>query len=236
MKKKKKNAIKYVIQIGKNKRIPNTSNSYDLEPNYNSESPRRGKGYPKGFTNSYKNSPSRNTQDDQNPGMNKYISISDYTNLDSNPKKNYRPIRDTTSKSFVGQPHYVNTEESQNDNEVSSINDEEREGGYPRRKKPDPRIMNRINRVLRDGYEKAERKTNNERRNRNIPAMPRIRKNSNKYNNNDEEGVEDLISTIEELQDMNKNLKRDNDNKNKEINKLKNELDSMQKEMDEKRT
>ena len=59
----------------------------NIEPNYNSESPRRGKGYPKGFTNSYKNSPSRNTQDDQNPGMNKYISISDYTNLDSNQKK-----------------------------------------------------------------------------------------------------------------------------------------------------
>ena len=59
---KKKNAIKYVIQIGKNKRIPNSSTSYDIEPNYNnSESPRRGRGYPRGFANSI--SPSRNIVD-----------------------------------------------------------------------------------------------------------------------------------------------------------------------------
>ena len=38
-------------------------------------------------------------------------------------------------------------------------------------------MINRINRVLRDGYEKAEIKTNNERKNRKITAMPRIIKN-----------------------------------------------------------
>ena len=237
--KKKKSAIKYVIQIGKNKRITNTSTSYDLEPNYErSESPRRNRGYGKGYINSFKNSPMRN-QDEQNPGMNKYISISDYTNIDlNNPKRNYQTLKNDTSKSLLNQPNYVNTEESQNDFDVSSINDEERGGGSYGRN-PDSRIMNRINRVLKERYEKAERKTN-ERRNRNIPAMQRIRKHSNNpnnfnYRNNNDDDVDELIKTIEELQATNKNLKRDNYNKNKEINMLKNDLDNMQKELDEKR-
>ena len=238
--KKKKSAIKYVIQIGKNKRIPNTSTSYDLEPNYErSESPRRNRGYGKGYINSFKNSPMKN-QDEQNPGMNKYISISDYTNIDlNNPKRNYQTLKNDTSKSLLNQPNYINTEESQNDFDLSSINDEERGGGNYGRN-PDSRIMNRINRVLKERYEKAERKTN-ERRNRNIPAMQRIRKHSNNpsnfnyRNNNNDDDVDELIKTIEELQAANKNLKRDNYNKNKEINMLKNDLDNMQKELDEKR-
>ena len=60
----KKRAIKYVIQIGKNKNIPNNSVSYDIEPRIDkSESPKRGgKEYIKGYVNSYRNSPNRNNQ------------------------------------------------------------------------------------------------------------------------------------------------------------------------------
>ena len=45
---------------------------------------------------------------------------------------------------------------------------------------------------------------------------------------------EELINMIEELEEMNKNLRKNNIKKNSEINLLKNELNNVQKELDEK--
>lgn len=81
--KNKKKAIKYVIQIGKNKKYPS---SYDIKQRYQkTDSPKKGK---KAFFNdfsSYKNSP-YHTYDDQKGGSQpkkiRYISITDYTNTD----------------------------------------------------------------------------------------------------------------------------------------------------------
>ena len=180
----KKRAIKYVIQIGKSRKIPNNQASYDVEPRFEkSESPKReGKGYIKGYVNSYKNSPSRNTNEQKRPsesGPKKYISINDYSNTDVN-NPNRRKYKTIDNNSSNKKNNYPNQDESQNDNdkEISSfIEDEKRVYG----KSPEPRIMGRINRVLRDRYENEEKKPQN-RRNRNISAMPRIRKSSNPRN------------------------------------------------------
>ena len=234
----KKKAIKYVIQIGKNKNIPNNSVSYDIEPRIDkSESPKRGgKGYIKGYVNSYRNSPNRNIPKGiTQPGTNKYIAINEYSNPDVNvPKRNYKTIdQDSSSK----KRKYLNQEENPNELEASSLIEDER-GGYG--KGPDPRVMNRINRVLKDRYEKEVRKPQ-ERRNRNISAMPKLRKRSNQnysytfINDDENDDIDELIKTIEELQGANNILKKDNYKKNKEINMLKNELDNIQKELEDKR-
>ena len=211
----KKKAIKYVIQIGKNKKLPNSSTSYDIEPRYDrTESPRRKvKPYLKDFVSSSKYSPNR-TYDDQRPQSlsknNKYISINDYTNSDfkKNPK---------TSSTKKGN-NYQNQVDSPNEYEMSSYDDDQRNYNN---KSQEPKIMDRINRVLKDRYQKAEMKTQQqERRNRNIQAMPRIRKPSHNpnysfnygynYIDTENDDIDDLIKTIEDLQNINKNLKRDN--------------------------
>ena len=98
----KKRAIKYVIQIGKNRKIPTNQASYEVEPRFEkSESPKReGRGY-KTYVNSYKNSPSRNTNEPKRQsesGPKKYISINDYSNTDLNN------INNKTSNNFNNIP------------------------------------------------------------------------------------------------------------------------------------
>ena len=241
----KKKSIKYVIQIGKNRRVSNTSSSYDIKPHYgrmiNPKILNDGDSrYIKTFTNTDNSSPNKSFQIiDSVSNNNKYISINDYspmTYIDINninpTKRNFKTIEtDSSNKkknsyknlSFILN---VNTEKSQN--EISSIYNE----GY--NKYPDSKIMNRNSRVLKERYEISSGK---EKRNRNIHAMPRIRKNNVSIQNykikiNEENEVIDLIKEIEELQTIIKNLKKDNYNKNKEINILKNELDNFE----EKRT
>ena len=227
----KKKAIKYVIHIGKNKNIPtNNSISYDIEPHYDrTESPQfRGKGYNKGYYNSYKNSPARNIN---KPKLGKkYISINDYSNTDlNNPRRGHN---DSLQKRMQNQ------DESQNEDISSFIEDE-------RGRNPDPRVMNRINRVLQDRYENALRRPK-EKRNRTIQAMPRLRKQFNtpvytnysvNYGNNkdlDNNDIDEIINAVDDLQRSNRNLQKDINNKDKEINSLKNQLDSLQKELDDK--
>lgn len=100
--------------------------------------------------------------------------------------------------------------------------------------------------------------TKRDMRNKDIQAMPKLRKDSsNKYltgnahktnnintntNTDEEMDINELIRTIEDLQSIIngqkheiKNIKKDNYNKDKEINMLRNELDSMQKELDDKK-
>ena len=135
----KKKAIKYVIHIGKNRRNPNSSISYD-EPRYqNTESPKRGtKPYLKEFLSSYKNSPTR-TYDDQRAQShlkkNKYISINDYTNGDLKKKQK--------SSSNKKANNYQNQEDTPNEYEMTSSNEEDQDNYN---KNQEPKIMNRINR------------------------------------------------------------------------------------------
>ena len=222
----KKRAIKYVIEIGKNKRIQNNSHSVDYGK---SESPKfGGKILIQPIGESYKNSPNkiisihrREPQSDAN----KYISINDSTNNNQN-------FNNPTQ------------EEIPNEFEMSSL--EEDKGVY---RSQEPGIMSRVNRVLKERYEKAAIKKPQERRNRNmiIPAMQKIRKHSNPNNfanynfnnrNNNEEDYDDideLLRTIEDLKMANNSLKNDCYNKSNEINILKKELDNMQKELDDKK-
>ena len=203
----KKKAIKYVIQIGKNKKIPS---SYDNDQRYEkTDSPKRGKKKLFKDFSSYKNSPSH-TYEDQKDGSQskkkKYISINDYTNSDynNNPKNKMEKFH--------------TQEDSPNEYELSSYYEDE-QGNNNRNQ--EPKIMNRINRVLKDRYEKAKKKTPlPERRNRNIQAMPKIRKPShnpnysfnygNNLNDTENDDIDELIKTIEELQNQNNNLKKEN--------------------------
>ena len=213
----KKKAIRYVIKIGKNNNIP-TNTSYDNEHHYGrSESPKfRERGYPREYVNSYKNSPDRNLNVLQ--PSNKYISINENNNQYLNePKRGYNDSSKKLLSSFV---------------------EEER------KKNQEPRIMGRINRVLQDRYENAMRKPQ-ERRNRNIQAMPRVRKHTPDFGNYtviygtnkefDNNDIDDLINVVDDLQITNKNLQKDINNKNRELNMLRNELDNVKKELDDRR-
>ena len=241
----KRKSIKYVIQIGKNRRITNTSSSYDIKPHYgriiNQKIINDGDSrFIKTFINSDNSSPNKSYQMvDSISNNNKYISINDYspmTYIDINninpTKRKFKTIETDSSnkkkKSYKNLSFVlnINTEESQN--EISSIYSE----GY--NKYSDSKITKRISSVLKERYEKILRK---EKRNRTIHAMPRIRKNNvsiqkYKIKKNEDNDTIELIKEIEELQTIIKNLKKDNYNKNKEINILKNELDNFE----EKRT
>ena len=182
----KRKSIKYVIQIGKNRRMSNTSSLYDIKPHYgrmiNPKIINDGDSrYIKTFINSDNSSPNKSYQMiDSVSNNNKYISINDYspmTYIDINninpTKRKFKTIETDSSnkkkKSYKNLSFVlnINTEESQN--EISSIYSE----GY--NKYSDSKITNRISRVLKERYEKISGK---EKRNRTIHVMPRIRKNN----------------------------------------------------------
>ena len=156
----KKNSIKNIIQIGKDRRISNTSFSYDIKPQHermispiivnNGDS-----SYIKTFINSDNSSPNKSFQMiDTVSNNNKYISINDNTpmtyidiNTINSSKRKFKTIEtDSSNKKKNNNKNLsfilnVNSEESQN--EVSSINNE-RYSKYP---------VNRISRVLKERYE-----------------------------------------------------------------------------------
>ena len=266
----KKRAIKYVINIGKNKSIRNSPNYTSARRFEKSASPNRGRGfgYPQGYEESYETTPNRRFPERRGESHfnNRLTTLNDYTPItytgyntlrrknrfnDNNsyrnnirPKpRNYGQYNEIDDDDYYdNQPNYINVEESNNDFELSSINDEDR---IPTKlKNVEPKVYNRVKTVLNETYERAARRV----RNKEINVMPKVRKQSgNRYvnkniNNNTDDEIEDLIRSIEDLQSIvNKqrqdlrNMKKDNYNKDKEINLLKNELDNMQKEMDDKR-
>ena len=189
----KKKAIQYVIQIGKNKKIPNNY-SESNNPEQFSEKPK--------FSRSYKNSPSKNINEQQR--KNKYTSANNYPNNDMDNQKR----RQKTIDNDIPRKKNQEQNESQNE-EMSSLVEEERVREY--RRSPEPYIMNKINSILQDRYEKASRRPQQSRRNRNIQAMPQIRKYSNNprftnyrynYGNNnydENDDIDDLIKTIKYL-------------------------------------
>ena len=254
----KKKAIKYVINIGKNKTIHN-SPKYGPRRFEKSASPNRGRAHPPGYGNSYEATPNRQypSRRGESNINNRLTTLNDYTPIthtgynnlrkknkynDRRPKqRNYGPYNDD-DEYYDNQPNYV--EESQNDFEVSSINDDER---IPLKfRNVEPKMFNRVKNVLNDTYERAARRV----RNKEINAMQKVRKkpvntyaNNNINNNiNPEDDMDELIRTIEDLQSIIngqkheiRNIKKDNYNKDKEINLLKKDLDNMQKELEEKR-
>jgi hypothetical protein len=166
-------------------------------------------------------------------------------NLRNLNRKNYKDQynqEEDDEDYYNNQKSYYNPEENPNDLEFSSIKGDER---YPRgkiSKSPEPiKLRNNFSRVIRKPNYRGSR-------NKDIQIMPRLKKQSNtnylgNNMNREEDDVDKLIRTIEDLQDIidgqeNKirNITKDNLNKEKEINLLRNDLDDLQKELDDKRT
>ena len=271
----RKRAIKYVINIGKN-RNPRTTPNTENRRLEKSASPNRGRGlgYPLGYEKSSEATPNRRGPDRRgesqmnsrstnllgytqmpNTGYNnirRKNNFNDNNNISRNniqTKKNiYNQYNEGEDEEYYeNPPNYANIEESNNDLELSSIHIDDKNA--PNLKNVEPKILNRVKNVLNETYERAARRV----RNKEINAMPKIRKpSSNKMTNktvtsninnvNTEEDLEDLYKEIDELQqiierqklDLRK-MKKDNLNKDTEILTLKNDLDNMQKELDERR-
>ena len=259
----KKRAIKYVINIGRNKNIRNSPN-YDATRRFEkSASPNRGRLGQNRYAESYETTPSRNRgphRRGESYFNNRLATLNDYTpytntgynnlrkknrfNDNISYKNNMRPSRrnysqymDIDDDEYYDNPqNYGPVEESQNDLEFSSINDDDR---MQRLRNVDPNRSRRTNRLLNETYEKPSRRM----RNKDITALPNMR--NNRYlitNNTTDDDVDELIRTVEDLQtiidgqkqDL-RNMRKDNYNKDKEIGLLKLELDNMQKELDDKR-
>ena len=222
----KKRAIKYVINIGRNKTLRNSPN-YEMNRRYEkSASPKRGRmipNPPRVFADSYETTPSRKLPSRRGESyfnnrlttMNDYyppISNTGYNNLRRKNKfndnfsyknnmrpnrRNYGPYIEIEDDDYYeNPPNYITVEESQNDLEFSSINEDDR---LPLRlRNADPRMLNRVNRVFNDTYERAARRV----RNKDINAFPRVRKDSNRYINispNYDDDMDKLIRTVEDL-------------------------------------
>ena len=243
----KKNAIKYVINLGKNKNIRNSPPRYDgparrLEK---SASPNRGRGHPQGYEDIYEETPNRRfpgrrgesyfnnrptNQKDYNPitytGYNNLRKKNKYNN-NTNYKNNIRPnlrtqYNDMDDEDYYDNPppNYINVEESQN--EIASMNEDER---VPLKlKNVEPRAYNRVKNALNDVYERAAKRV----RNKDINVMPKVRKQpKNKYAKNINKNINTDNNTlntddeIEELFNTMEELKGIIDDQKKELRKVK---------------
>ena len=217
----KKKAIKYVINIGKNRNIKNSPN-YEQPRRYEkSASPNRGRRYPQEYGEVYETTPNHglpqrrgeshidNRLTDYTPltnvGYNNLRKNKRYNDYNTSHKNNLRPnLRNytqfndgDTEEYYDNHPNYINVEESQN-YEISSLNEDERAPKNLRNVKP--KVLNKVRNVLNDTYERAAIRV----RNKDINAMPKISKQANnRYprNNtmNTDDEIDELVQTIEYL-------------------------------------
>ena len=226
----KKKAIKYVINIGRNKNIRNSPNYQRARRLEKSASPNRGRRYPQEYGEIYEDTPNlryperrgdshlnnrHTTSNDYNPkvytGYNNSKNKKKYNDNNTAYKNNLRPnIRNysqyndgDTEEYYDDQPNYINIEESQNF-EVSSIED----GRAPKRlRNVQPNIMNRVKNPLDDPYGRAPQRV----RNKDVIAIPKVSKQPNykqpkNFRNNDlntDDEIDELIQTIEYLKSLN---------------------------------
>ena len=262
-----KRRIKYVIQLGKNK--DNQDVEEFIQRQDRSASPRRrgqGSGFPYPGEN-YR--PTLNTQVIKSnldslytTGNNsRYNTLNDFNsinplkyndinnlkkkNIKGRIKQNYNPRYNDVDDDFYNNSiqNYINIESSQNEFEISSINDDDRMP-IKNARSPEPKLPFRIANILKSRYKDEERKLRYPQMralNKDIRTIPKSGRQTIRYINPDDD-VDDLIQNIEDLQSSNNNLKQqirnlkiDNINKDKEINYLKDELDNMQKELDDKK-
>ena len=224
----KNKAIKYVIQVGKNK---NMKSPYKGSKRFDkSASPGNRRKYQRDPQDSNEATPLRkvlnlNKEPFYTTSRNKFNTINNEptsamnnlkkkTNNKSNGKKYKTQYNEEDENYYDNKENYINPEDSQNvdnDLEISSINDEEKMQGV------------KYIKILDNRNNKPTKKlTRREMRNKDIQAMPKLRKDSsNKYsasnihktnnaNNNintntntDEDmDVNELVRTIEDLQSI----------------------------------
>ena len=227
----KKRAIKYVINIGKNKNTRTTPNTVNRRFE-KSASPNRGRGleYPLGYEKSSEATPNRRVPDRRgesqinnrssnlagynpmtNTGYNnirRKNKFMDYNNTSLQPKRNnYNQYNEGEDEEYYeNPPNYINIEGSNNDLELSSINGDDKIP--PNLKNVEPKILNRVKNVLNETYERAARRV----RNKEINAMPKIIKPTvnkmpnkpvvNNINTNNVNTDEDMDDLMKELDDM----------------------------------
>jgi len=252
----KRRAIKYVINIGKNRDLRN-SPYYDGGRRFErSASPNRGRAFgnvPRRWE-SYENSPNRTRFQNRRGDSyfnNRLATLNDYTpivttgynNLGKKNityknnvvpgRNNYNPYSNQMldDEYYEYPQNYISVEESQNDGgEILSVNNDDR---IPRLRNVDPRMERRVNKVLNDTYERAARRV----RNKNNSAYPNIRQSSNsRYilsnDNTYDDDMNQLIRTVEDLQAIIDGQKNEirlmrKDNFNKD-----NEIISLKNELD----
>lgn len=274
----KNRAIKYVIQIGKSRNLK-SQDPDEVQKRFEKSASPRGRGaFPRESTHdSNEATPLRKVlnlsrEPYYSTAGNRFRTINNESQGPINNlrrrNKNKRNLNRTNYRSqyidgeddddyYDNPQNYLNPEESQNDQndyELSSFNDDDRIQIFKNSRSPEPRIASKFYRGIR------KPKYSREIRNKDIQAMPKYRKNSNnKYisnnlnnttaapnnvntNTDEDADVDELIRTIEDLQSIIngqkhelRTMKKDNFSKDKEIVLLKNELDNMQKELDDKR-
>lgn len=254
----KKKAIKYVIDLGKTKNIHNSPRQKE-ERYKKSASPlhyQQGGTLLPGNVDSFKGTPNRtyydgrgnniNTRINQTNNINNtgvgpntisnfypnpknYSKVYNNQNRFQNPIQNYNDGED--EEYYENQQNFnnINPEESQNDYEISSLNnvDDRNIQVFKYSRSPEPRMVQKAQQIFNDRYQNAARKQNYPRRQKDIQMMPRQRNQISNYNNNDpnlEEEMDELIRTIEEMQSI------INGQKN-EIKNNRNELSRKNKEM-----
>ena len=255
--------MKYVIQLGKNKENPEREEKY-LHPNksaYLFQNEKEGSiPYPE-YEN-YKVNP--NMKMSKRPQIttnnNRFNKISDNPRINQRGNNDYNnqpkrlsharaPYRannrynDTRDDEYYdNRPNYVGIESSQNEFEISSINDEERVP-IKNTRSPEPRVPPQIRNILSNRYLQEEKKSRyQDPRTRNIEG-PRLKKQrfvDSRITDDDEidnliQIIEDLKSNIKDQKQQIRNLKIDNIKKDKEISYLNNELDNLQKDIEDKK-
>ena len=237
---KKKNAIKYVINIGKNKTAKTSPNSVKRRFD-KSASPARGRGmgYPLANDKSYEATPNRRFPDRRgdsqannrstnfggftpmaNTGYNNLRKKNKFNDNNNSYRINTRPKK-TTYPDDDDDEYENPPEESNNDIDLSSMN--EADDIPPNLRNIEPKILNRVKNVLNDTYERAARRL----RNKEINAMPKIRKPSDSKNLNKTVGnvASNNLNTDEEIDDLYKEL----DDMQRVIDKQKHDLRKMKK-------
>ena len=254
---------RYVIQIGRSRepQNPETEEGY-IHPNKSAILNRAGRGgnYPYQEEDNYKSIPNikltkRPLNSANNSQFNTITDISrkmpnesyDFTNQQKKipkgrvPKKYNNRYNDTRDDEYNDyRQNYIGIESSQNEFEISSINEDDRIP-IKNARSPEPKLPPRIAKILEDRYKKDEGKTRYPNR-RNMQGLRIKKQRIIGYNENADDEIDELIFIIEDLQnnvDEQKNLIRylkiDNIKKDKEIDTLNNELDNMQKDRTRKR-
>jgi len=252
----KNKAIKYVIEVGKNKNIRNSPKTKENRIQ-KSVSPfhHEVKGpYISGNVESFQATPNRNYYDSKGNNTNNRnvpLNTNNISYYGPNTVSNFYPrqrnvnnfvrINNIKNKSktpqnyndedeyYDNQQNYnnINPEESQNEYELSSMNNADDRNFQPipvvkYSKSPDPRILNRIPQVLNERYQNAERQQNNrpQRRNKDIQIMPKSNNQINNYNiinPNIEDEMNELVKTVENLESIINGQKNEIKNNRKEI-------------------
>ena len=251
--------LKYVIKMGKSKEKQEDEEKY-LRPNksaalYKNE---RGGSVPYPEEENYRAVPNmKMTKKPQNAG-NRFNTYSDISRLNqkginesSQPKKvsrgrvpnkyNNRYNEGRDDEYYDNRPNYAGIESSQNEFEISSINDDDRVP-IKNTRSPEPRLPPRVANIISNRYRQEEKKMKyQDPRDQNVQG-PRVKKQRFGESRNPDEEIDDLIQIIEDLKNniddqksQIRNLKLDNIKKDKEINNLSNELDNIQKDMEDKK-